>query len=101
MLRWRPRKPTTKSPTEQDVATGCGAQAMQNPPPRPPVQEEDQPGHARSACQAHRAWIEEQLRLGRNGMAIYQDLVELFAFTHRYNSVKRFVRRLKERSPAV
>jgi hypothetical protein len=32
------------------------------------------------------------VRLGRNAMAIYQDLVELFAFTHRYNSVKRFVR---------
>ncbi len=88
-----------KSPTKQDVATGCGGQAMQNPPPRPPVQEEDQPGHARSACQAHRVWIEEQLRLGRNGMAIYQDLVELFAFTHRYNSVKRFVRRLKNKDP--
>jgi hypothetical protein len=25
-------------------------------------------------------------------MAVYQDLVELFGFTHRYNSVKRFVR---------
>lgn len=23
-------------------------------------------------------------------MSIYQDLVELFGFTHRYNSVKRF-----------
>jgi transposase/5S rRNA maturation endonuclease (ribonuclease M5) len=32
-------------------------------------------------------------------MAIYQDLVELFAFTHRYNSVKRFVRRLKHKDP--
>ena len=39
------------------------------------------------------------MRLGRNGMAIYQDLVELFGFTHRYNSVKRFVRRLKRKDP--
>ena len=44
------------------------------------------PRHARSACEEHREWIDKQLRLGRNGMAIYQDLVELFGFTHRYNS---------------
>jgi len=28
-------------------------------------------------------------------MAIYQDLVERFNFEHKYNSVKRFVRKLK------
>ena len=89
----------TKSPTEQDMATGEGASSVQNPPPRPPVPRQDLPKHARSACQAHREWIEEQLRLGRNAMAIYQDLVEMFAFTHRYNSVKRFVRGLKKRDP--
>jgi len=32
-------------------------------------------------------------------MAIYQDLVEVFGFTHRYNSVKRFVRGLKRKDP--
>ncbi len=32
-------------------------------------------------------------------MAIYQDLVECFAFEHKYNSVKRFVRCLKKKSP--
>ena len=32
-------------------------------------------------------------------MAIYQDLVEVFGFTHRYNSVKRFVRRLRRKDP--
>jgi transposase len=89
----------SKSSTERLVATGSSSPPVEDPPPRPPVQEEDQPGHARSACEAHREWIEEQLRLGRNGMAIYQDLVELFAFTHRYNSVKRFVRRLKNKDP--
>ena len=44
-------------------------------------------------------WIEEQVRLGRNGMSIYQDLVERFGFTHKYNSVKRFVRGLKKKDP--
>jgi hypothetical protein len=32
-------------------------------------------------------------------MAIYQELVEMFGFAHRYNSVKRFVRCLKEEDP--
>ena len=72
-----------------------GVLTEQNPPPpRPPA-----PKVARSACEAHRAWIEEQVQLGRNAQAIYQDLVERFAFTHRYNSVKRFVRTLRRRDP--
>jgi transposase/5S rRNA maturation endonuclease (ribonuclease M5) len=89
----------SKSSTEQGVATGIGPPSAQSPPPRPPVQEHNLPKQVCSACEAHREWIEEQLRLGRNGMAIYQDLVELFAFTHRYNSVKRFVRKLKKKDP--
>ena len=84
----------SKSPTSEGVATGS---CVQNPPPRPPALEN--PPKNGSACEPHRKWIEEQLRLGRNAMAIYQDLVELFAFTHRYNSVKRFVRRLKKKDP--
>lgn len=82
----------SKSPSPEQVATGEEATASQNPPPRPPA-------HARSACHDQAAWIESQVRLGRNAMAIYQDLVEQFGFTHRYNSVKRFVRSLRKREP--
>ena len=57
------------------------------------------PAHARSACEPHREWIVKQVALGRNAQAIYQDLVELFAFTSKYNSVKRFVRAVKVRDP--
>jgi len=57
------------------------------------------PAHARSACEEHRPWIEEQVRLGRNAVSIYQDLVELYAFEHRYNSVKRFCRALRKKNP--
>lgn len=74
----------------------------ENPPPRPPANSVDSgpiPFHARSACEPHRQWIEEQVRLGRNAMAIYQDLVERFSFDHKYNSVKRFVRKLKRKDP--
>jgi transposase len=75
-------------------ATGDGGGFGETAPPRPPA-----PKHAVSACEPHREWIEDQVRLGRNAMAMYQDLVELFGFTHGYNSVKRFVRGVKTKDP--
>ncbi len=83
------------------VATGSPAggipgAADQNPPPRPPA---SVPKIAASACECHREWIEAQVALGRNAQSIFQDLVELHGFAHRYNSVKRFVRVLKAREP--
>ena len=92
----------SKSP---GVATGSEDSLGQNPPPRPPASEkwasgeEKIPVHARSACEHHRPWIEEQVRLGRNAVSIYQDLVERFAFEHKYNSVKRFCRALRRKNP--
>jgi len=85
------------------VATGLSDGEVQNPPPRPPGnfgKEARIPFHARSACEPHRPWIEQQVRLGRNATAIYQDLVEQLSFVHRYNSVKRFVRGLRRKDPA-
>ena len=55
--------------------------------------------NAKSACDPHREWIEKQVGLGRNGVSIYQDLVERYGFTHKYNSVKRFVRGIKKKDP--
>jgi transposase len=78
------------------MATGSEGAAGQIPPPRPPAR---LPKEVRSACEPHRAWIEAQVALGRNAVAIYQDLVEQHGFAHRYNSVKRFVRGLKARDP--
>jgi transposase/5S rRNA maturation endonuclease (ribonuclease M5) len=86
------------------VATGPDKDPNQNPPPRPPVIPVDTqkiPFHARSACEPHRKWIEQQVRLGRNAMSIYQDLVEQFNFENKYNSVKRFVRGLKKNTPKL
>ena len=54
---------------------------------------------ARSACEPHRVWIEEQVRLKRNGQAIYQDLVDCYGFGSSYESVKRFVRGLRRSDP--
>jgi transposase len=95
----------SKYSTEWGVATGSDFVIGQNVPPRPPgnsVSKEERraiPLHARSACEPHREWIEGQVRFGRNGVSIYQDLVERFAFTNKYNSVKRFVRGLKREDP--
>lgn len=99
-------------------ATGSEEPEVQNPPPRPPGPagaEVGESGRApddgappgtppgselqMSACEEHREWIEAQVRLGRNAVSIYQDLVETKHFTHRYGSVKRFVRKLRVRDP--
>ncbi len=77
------------------VATGSAVGPEQTPPPRPPALTTAMA----SACESYREWIEAQVGLGRNAQSIYQDLVEQYAFGHRYNSVKRFVRALKAREP--
>ena len=86
------------------MATGSAGVPGQIPPPRPPAPgarspSAGLPAHARSACEGHREWIEAQVRLGRNATAIYQELVDRFGFTQRYNSVKRFCRALRSREP--
>jgi hypothetical protein len=89
-------------------ATGSGPpSAAENPPPWPPaVTAVGVPmalpvvaAKVRSACEVHREWIEAQVRLGRNAMAIYQELVDTRGFTFAYNSVKRFCRGLRQREP--
>jgi len=85
------------------LATGSiAALEVQNPPPRPPAfpaEKAAAPIVARSACEPHREWIEAQVRLGRNAMAIYQELVDTRGFTLAYNSVKRFCRGLRLKEP--
>ncbi len=50
---------------------------------------------SRSVCAPLLDFIEERIRLGRNAMAIYQDLVDQRGFKAGYISVRRFVRALK------
>ena len=77
------------------VATGTPEHTPQIPPPRPPAQAK----LTTSSCEPHRAFIEAQLRLKRNYMAIYQDLVDRHGFTGAYNSVKRFAGGLCKHEP--
>jgi transposase len=50
---------------------------------------------AESVCEPFRETIEVGLSRGRNAMAIWQDLVNDHGFTGAYNTVKRFVRKLR------
>lgn len=86
------------------VTTGSETAVTQTPPPpRPPATNGSSKtatfNFARSASEPHREWIEQQVRLRRNAQAIYQDLVDQFAFTASYESVKRFVRALRHIDP--
>ena len=99
-----------RAPNSSTPATGSEGLEDQTPPPRPPgpgpegsVAAPLVPAGLRvrgvSACAEHREWIEVQVQLGRNAVSIYQELVETRGFTHRYNSVKRFVGKLRAREP--
>ena len=81
------------------VATGSEAVASQITPPWPPAGTPVSAPVAASLCQPWQPFIEAQLRLKRNAMAIYQDLVDLHGFTGAYNSVKRFVGKLRKKQP--
>ena len=78
---------TSNSP----MATGSASAVEQIPPPWPPASAEEErrvPAQASSACAPHRAWIETQVALGRNAVAIFQDLfiIVFFAFCESFAS---------------
>ena len=86
-----------ENPPEPPNCSGVATDSVgQTAPPRPPTAAPVTVSH----CEAHRSFIEAQLRLKRNAMAIYQDLVDLHGFTGAYNSVKRFAARLRSVEPA-
>ena len=73
-----------------EVTTDFGAElASEAPQPQPSR------SPSASACDVHRDAIEVGLSRGRNAMAIWQDLVDTYRFAGGYQSVKRFVRKLR------
>jgi transposase len=88
------RKPATAAKPAIEVATDPAAE---KPPDLATPEAERQPGRSptSSACEPYREVIELGLSRGRNAMAIWQDLVDDHGFTGRYNSVKRFVGKLR------
>jgi transposase len=81
------------------VATGSDASASQTPPPRRSAPAAAPLPASTSLCEPHRDFIEAQLRLKRNAMSIFQDLVDQHGFAGQYNSVKRFVAKLRSKQP--
>jgi transposase len=70
------------------VTTGFGAEFSG-------LESENRKPTAASTCEPFRAAIELGLSQGRNAMAIWQDLVADTGFSGSYQSVKRFIRKLR------
>jgi transposase len=83
------RRPPAKPAIE--VTTDFGAESAGAPVPESP------PGRSpsSSACEPYREVIELGLSRGRNAMAIWQDLVDGHGFAAGYQSVKRFLHKLR------
>jgi transposase len=94
------------------VVRGRGRPGTGPPKPKPAISGEvstdstpavlsPKPGRApsASACEPHREFIADALGLGRNAVAIWQDLVGDHDFTGRYASVRRFVQKLRGSTP--
>jgi transposase len=93
-----PSKGKAKAPAKpanaDEVTTGFGVElnASEQQPP--------QPVPSTSLCEPFRDAIELGLSRERNAMAIWQDLVSESGFNGGYQTVKRFVRKLRGNQPA-
>jgi transposase len=77
-----------QAPAAEVMVPGAGAEPA--PAPGPPSR-----SPSASACEPYRELIELALARGRNAMAIWQDLVSETGFTSGYQSVRRFVGKLR------
>ena len=103
------RRPPTKAANGRTPDPGADAKAANEPSPDPPMISKpanevtsdsgalSTPSRSptASACEPHRDFIEISLSKGRNAKAIYQDLVDDHGFRGAYQSVKRFVHKLR------
>jgi hypothetical protein len=90
----RPAPPAAKPANEAAVTTDSGLPASTDQAAEPRLPRPKRSPSA-SACEAYREAIELGLARGRNAMAIWQDLVSDCGFTSSYQSVKRFVGKLR------
>src|SRR6201993_1569232 len=91
--RRAPVKPAIGVTTDPDPSKpAIGVTTDSGQPISAPTTQQDR---ATSACEPYRALIEQGLGRGRNAMAIWQDLVSDHGFPHSYQTVKRFVRKVR------
>src|SRR3984957_19766044 len=84
---------TGTSKAANGVTTGFGVHLSD------PADETPKPIPSVSACEPFREAIEQGLSRGRNAMAIWQDLVAENGFNGGYQTVKRYVRKLRGNQP--
>lgn len=100
--RGRPGERTAQPAIPPAVSTDAGQAPPVIPegvstdpaPPSPPAR-----APSASACEPYRELIADAVGLGRNAMAIWQDLVDDHGFAARYASVRRFVLTLRGAAP--
>src|SRR3989441_1287453 len=95
----RPENPANgviTDPAESKLANGAGVTTDFIRPfsEKPPLQLPG-PNPSASACEPYRETIELGLSRGRNAMAIWQDMVSGYGFSGGYQTVQRFVRKLR------
>ena len=81
---WTAAKPAN------EVITDSGEKTPENPSPQP-----SNPAATASTCEPYRETIELWLDRGRNATAIWQDLVDQHGYNGGYQTVNRFVRKLR------
>ena len=82
-------KATSKPANENEVITGFGVELSGSERKSPKCVS------STSFCEPYREAIELGLSRGRNAQAIWQDLVSEYSFANSYQSVQRFVRKLR------
>jgi transposase len=89
------RADSTAAKPAIEVTTDSGEKTPESSPAQPSI-----PASTASACEPYRESIELGLDRGRNATAIWQDLVDQYGYSGGYQTVKRFVRKLRgTRSP--
>jgi len=99
-------KPATEAEVPTDLKPGIEAEVAAGS--KPAIEAEAltesaaaMPAKSRSSCEGHRPFITAEVAKGRNGMAIFQDLVEHHGYEGSYDAVKRFVRSLVSSTPKI
>jgi transposase len=93
--RRAPPKPASQAITDPESDSKAASRAITDfsAPPAPKPQP--------SSCEPYRQIIEQARSNRRNGVAIYQELVDKHGFGGSYSSVRRFVRRLRAHGVAT
>ena len=93
--------PNPASQVTTDSGSGSKPASQVTADPRPVTSIEVLTSAAKSRCEPHRELIATALDRGRNAKSIWQELVDQHGFPGGYESVKRFVRKLRPSTPVA